>query len=79
MTCPELKSFLRFNSPDHGTIRLCYGGVLQAGNLILLRMLVCLEQKKLKRKVSEENIEPHTILEVGLHKQPGSSLMNSKN
>jgi len=44
-----------------------YGGVLQAGNLILLPNVGLPGTKETKSvKVSEENIEPHTILEVGI-------------
>ena len=44
-----------------------YGGVLQAGNLILLPNVGLPGTKETKSgKVSEENSEPHTILEVGI-------------
>jgi len=44
-----------------------YGGVIQAGNLILLPNVGLPGTKETKSgKVSEENSEPHTILEVGI-------------
>ena len=44
-----------------------YGGVLQAGNLILLPNVGLPGTKETKSdEVSEENSEPHTILEVGI-------------